>query len=455
MYEDELGYGALRNRMKDNQEIVVHLVHGTFDARKPGVPHWSEPDGMLAEGVKARLPDDIRSRVKFEPFYWSGKNSFEARKQAADALTDILNRADDKLRFFIGHSHGGTIIADALVAARQPDAVGVMTLATPFVARVLDVSQGRLGMALYAPVLAFWVAFSGALACAIYQAWTGAGLCLAAAVIAPLGFASGRVGHWAGIFGSVTIVILPVAFMFAAFWDSDPLSTLPATLLVVFFLVIYTAPRWTEWTSARLSTLRDIPAETELPAAPAVGLTALRLPGDEASFAIVAAQAMVWFETKNVLGTVTRLLRRFYAMSGKRAVLTWLVLWAGGSGVAALTSQPYAWWVVPFAGLWWMVITVLLILLVVTVFLLWLRVLTTGLLALATGVEVLYGNGAVNVYAEPLPRWRSQAHCHLEILGWTADDAKQMPPLRHSMHRLGFVHQRVADWMVERLKQRT
>ena len=105
------------------------------------------------------------------------------------------------------------------------------------------------------------------------------------------------------------------------------------------------------------------------------------------------------------------------------------------------------------AGLWLMLISVLLVFLVVTVFLLWLRVLTTVLLAVATGVEILYGIGAVSVYAEPLPRWRSHANCQLEILGWTEDDAKQMPPLRHSMHRLGFVHQRVADWMVERLER--
>lgn len=437
--------------MNSRQEIVVHLVHGTFDPREPGVPHWSDPDGMLAEGIKARLPEDVRSRVRFEPFDWSGKNSFEERKHAAEALRDMIDRPDGKPRFLIGHSHGGTVIADALVAAKAPDCVGVMTLATPFVARMLDVGEGRLGMALYAPVLAFWVAFSGALASAIHQAWIGAGLCATAALIALLGFANGRVGRWAGIFGSVAILIIPVTFIVAAYWDSNPLSTLPAALLAVFFLVIFTAPRWTEWVFARLSELRGIPAETEVPDAPDVSLTALRLPGDEASFAIVVAQAMVWFETKNVLGTVTQMLRRFNSILERRTVLTCLGLWIGFSVVFLLTSNPVAWWVVPFAGLWLMLISVLLVFLVVTVFLLWLRVLTTVLLAVATGVEILYGIGAVSVYAEPLPRWRSHANCQLEILGWTEDDAKQMPPLRHSMHRLGFVHQRVADWMVERL----
>ncbi|MBK9029379.1 MAG: hypothetical protein IPN98_16885 [Propionivibrio sp.] len=73
-------------------------------------------------------------------------------------------------------------------------------------------------MALYAPVLAFWVAFGGALASAIHRAWIGAGLCATAALIALLGFANGRVGRWAGIFGSVAILIIPVTFIVAAYW---------------------------------------------------------------------------------------------------------------------------------------------------------------------------------------------------------------------------------------------
>lgn len=81
----------------------------------------------------------------------------------------------------------------------------------------------------------------------------------------------------------------------------------------------------------------------------------------------------------------------------------------------------------------------------------YLRVATTLLLAKATGKEVLYGMGSVKVYAEPLPRWGNHSRCHLEILGWTEEDAKEMPPLRHSMHRLGFVHKRVAAWIVDNL----
>lgn len=441
--------------MNSVQEIIVHLVHGTFDPRKPGVPHWADPDGIFAAGVRARLPENIRNRVRFAPFDWSGENSFEARESAAAGLTEIIDRPDGRPRFLIGHSHGGTVIADALVAAGAPDVVGVMTLATPFVARLLEVGEGRLGMAMYAPVLAFWIAFSGMLACAIHQVWFVAGLCGLAAAVSLLGFANGRVGRWAGIFGSVAILVVPAAFMIAAFRDFAPTSTLPATLLAGFFLVIFTAPGWTGWAFARLTALKGIPAETEVPDAPAVSLKALRLPGDEASFAIVVAQAMVWFETKNVLGSVAKMLRRFSAMSGRRAALTGLGLWAVFCGVAALTTEPAAGWLVPLAGLWLLLICILLILLLAMVCLLWLRVLTTVLLAFATGVEVLYGMGAVTVYAEPLPRWSSHARCHLEILGWTAEDARQMPPLRHSMHRLEFVHQRVADWMLGKLEQGT
>lgn len=440
--------------MNDNPEIVVHLVHGTFDRRTSGEPHWSDPDGVLAQEIKARLPEELRSRVKFVPFDWSGKNSFEERKRATVALTDIINGPDDGLRFFIGHSHGGTLIADALVAATNPNVAGVMILATPFVARTLDTGSGTLSMALFAPALAFWVAFSGALAYAIHQVWIGAGLCLTTALISLFGFASGRWGRWASILGSVLMLVIPLPFIAFAFWDSNPLGTFLAALLGVLILIVVTVGHWTQWASSRVFALRGIPGETELPTAPTVSLTALRLPGDEASFAIVVAQAMVWFETKNVLGKVAHLLRRFQAVADKRTALTFLALWGISCAVTALTVKLSTWWVLPLAGIWYLLGYGLVIFVVIALALLWLRVLTTGLLAVATGVEVLDGMGAVTVYAEPLPRWGSHANCRLEILGWSEDDAKQMPPLRHSMHRLGFVHQKVADWMVDLLKQR-
>lgn len=438
--------------MDSEQSIVIHLVHGTFDARKPGISHWCDSNGALAQGVKALLPIELQNRVRFEPFDWSGTNSFVVRSDAAKALAEVLDQPSSDLRLLIGHSHGGTVIADALVAAKQPNALAAMTLATPFVARLLDLSQGRLSMALYAPLLAFWIALSGVFACAIHSAWVGAGLCLLGAAIAPFGFARNPLGRWASIWGLLVIFIAPLAFIVAAIWDWKPSSTLPASLLLVAFIVGLTAQHWQDWIWARLSALRGIPEETDLPNAPAVPLTALRLPGDEASFAIVVAQAMLWFETKNVLGTVIRWVQQAEGISGNRAAFTGLLLWASSSGVVALTSPGLVWWLVPIGGLWFLLIALVVIALALAVALLWLRVLTITLLALATGIEVIDGMGAVTVYAEPLPRWNSHAHCRLEILGWTEDDGKKMPPLRHSMHRLEFVHRRVAVWIVDQLK---
>ena len=95
--------------MDGERPIVIHLVHGTFDARKPGTPHWCDANGELAQGVKALLPTELQNRVKFEPFDWRGANSFVARSDAAKALAGILEQPGSGLRLLIGHSHGGTV----------------------------------------------------------------------------------------------------------------------------------------------------------------------------------------------------------------------------------------------------------------------------------------------------------------------------------------------------------
>jgi hypothetical protein len=77
--------------------------------------------------------------VEWIPFKWSGKNSFEARRLAASALSqhllDRFKEAPEAEHVIIAHSHGGTV---SVAAARALDAKGtnllsrIVSLATPF-----------------------------------------------------------------------------------------------------------------------------------------------------------------------------------------------------------------------------------------------------------------------------------------------------------------------------------
>jgi hypothetical protein len=431
--------------------ILIRLVHGTFDARKPGVPHWADPDGLLAEGIKSRLPEDLKDRVCFEPLDWTGGNSFAARSAASGDLAGKLAAADQPC-LLVGHSHGGTVIADALtkLPADAVKPLGVCTMATPFVARTISLEGAAGALALFAPIIAVWILLGGGMATLIHQAWISSAACFSAALLSLFGFQQSKVGRWARIVSSLAVVAVPLVFVVVALWHPGPFGTFVAMLLGVFCIFVLTHETWLNWIPIIRPEWSGIPYETEIPKAPNVPLLALRLPSDEASFAIVAAQALVWLDSKSIGSAVASLLRRLNTLLSNRPIITYAALLAALTAFAAFLKQPESpWWIVPIAGFFLLATSWIAVAIIAAVFLLWLRVLTALLLAKAVGLEVLDDIGAVGVYCEPLPRWSSHKNCRLEILGWTESDVKDLPALRHSMHRLPFVHQRLANWIVE------
>ena len=115
------------------EEIHITLVHGTF-AREAA---WVAPDSPLAKRlVSEGAAEGIRVHV--HPYRWSGSLSFRARKTDAiglhDHLVGLVNAHPHAAHCAAAHSHGGTILMQALGA--DVDLQGVMhrvlCISTPF-----------------------------------------------------------------------------------------------------------------------------------------------------------------------------------------------------------------------------------------------------------------------------------------------------------------------------------
>ena len=118
--------------MDDVKRIRVITVHGTFD---PGAL-WDNPDSVLVQGLTERL-GDAGAALDLYNYEWSGENSHEARREAAEGLADLMTDDLESRRFrdvfVIGHSHGGTVArlaANLMRSDRRP--TGVFTFGSPF-----------------------------------------------------------------------------------------------------------------------------------------------------------------------------------------------------------------------------------------------------------------------------------------------------------------------------------
>jgi hypothetical protein len=107
-------------------EVVEHIVK------------WWQPGSAFEQELLAYL--DIDGEVHFEPFYWCGSNSERRRRRAARKLLRHLKQLELQGRPYhlIGHSHGGSIIAETMMmAARSKTSLenlrSVTSIGTPFI----------------------------------------------------------------------------------------------------------------------------------------------------------------------------------------------------------------------------------------------------------------------------------------------------------------------------------
>jgi hypothetical protein len=98
-------------------EPVVILVHGTFagDERDSG-DKWWQFGSRAANHLQTKLPAGVNIARNGDVFHWSGENSERARNKAAFDLLTHMERQEQAGRDYhlVGHSHGGSVIWNAL-----------------------------------------------------------------------------------------------------------------------------------------------------------------------------------------------------------------------------------------------------------------------------------------------------------------------------------------------------
>lgn len=126
---------------------TVITVHGTYAhivgppaAPAPAELQWWQPGSACEQEVR-RLIAAEDGNLAFQAFTWSGENSELARRKAGAELLTFLRPFEERKEGYclVGHSHGGSVIAAALVESvargRPLDHLKKwITVGTPFVA---------------------------------------------------------------------------------------------------------------------------------------------------------------------------------------------------------------------------------------------------------------------------------------------------------------------------------
>jgi hypothetical protein len=112
----------------ESAEVIVHLVHGTFEPNAP----WTQSDSEMCKSIKKRNP-----KVQLSRFIWDGKNTVSSRKHAAHQLGEHIYNSPAKNNYIVAHSHGAAIVRE--MSYLRPDIAkkvqGVCLLSPPFIFR--------------------------------------------------------------------------------------------------------------------------------------------------------------------------------------------------------------------------------------------------------------------------------------------------------------------------------
>ncbi|MCB1522000.1 MAG: alpha/beta fold hydrolase [Hyphomicrobiaceae bacterium] len=127
---------------------TILAVHGTFahaggeagaEGADVGTKQWWQPDSEFRNEMR-QLLDAPGGRLEVVHFEWSGENSELDRRQAGKALLQKILELESRNEPYclVGHSHGGSVIAAALLRAaakkqKLPHLRRWITVGTPFV----------------------------------------------------------------------------------------------------------------------------------------------------------------------------------------------------------------------------------------------------------------------------------------------------------------------------------
>lgn len=118
---------------------TIISIHGTFtDGSEEGAQWWQR--GSSFECHLRECIEVEGGSLRFQPLLWNGHNSEETRQTAAETLIERCKTLESRGEryFLIGHSHGGSIISNALLLASQstvllPNMLLAITVGTPFI----------------------------------------------------------------------------------------------------------------------------------------------------------------------------------------------------------------------------------------------------------------------------------------------------------------------------------
>ena len=108
---------SLKNTECPETEELTVLVHGTFAGNESSRgEQWWQAGSQPTSELQSRLPDGVRVATDSEVFHWSGENGERARSKAAAQLLRHLQPLEkaNKSYHLVGHSHGGSVIWNAL-----------------------------------------------------------------------------------------------------------------------------------------------------------------------------------------------------------------------------------------------------------------------------------------------------------------------------------------------------
>jgi hypothetical protein len=121
---------------------TIITVHGTGATGPEEGQAWWQKGSAFEQHIR-ELVESEDGTLNFQPMVWDGNNSEASRRVAAAKLYDVakqLEREGQKYSL-IGHSHGGSVVANALLLGaskgnKLPQLARCITVGTPFIQSV-------------------------------------------------------------------------------------------------------------------------------------------------------------------------------------------------------------------------------------------------------------------------------------------------------------------------------
>jgi hypothetical protein len=151
---------------------TIVSIHGTYAAGPEAGDQWWQRGSPFERRLRECI-EATEGAISFQPLLWDGHNSEVSRRKAAASLLKRCEELEERAEPYvlIGHSHGGSVISNALLLASEaklalPNLMQAVTVGTPFI----HVAKRSALLSIAVPVLliiVFLVALGAAVSSAI------------------------------------------------------------------------------------------------------------------------------------------------------------------------------------------------------------------------------------------------------------------------------------------------